>query len=78
MPPKEYFYSSERDGKSDRSDGHISHEQYLHLKNVSHTFNFDKFEDFHSHYLKKDISRCIWKIYFYKFKLLWFRSMSLI
>ena len=59
LPPEEYFYSSLRDGKRDRSDGHISDEQCLHLKNVWDTFNFNKFEDFHSHYLKKDISRCI-------------------
>ena len=32
LPPKEYFHSSLRDGKRDRSDGHISDEQYLHLK----------------------------------------------
>ena len=50
LPPKEYFHSSLRDGKRDRSDGHISDEQYLHLKNVWDTFNFNKFEDFHNHY----------------------------
>ena len=41
LPPKEYFYSSLRDGKRDRSDGHISDEQYLHLKNVWDTFHFN-------------------------------------
>ena len=34
LPPKECFYSSLRDGKRDRSDGHISNNQYEHLKNV--------------------------------------------
>ena len=53
MLPKECFYSSLKDGKKDRSCGHISDEQYLHLKNVSDTFNFNKFEDLHNHYLKK-------------------------
>ena len=55
-PPKKYFYSSLRDGKRNRSDGHISNEQYLHLKNVWNIFNVNTFEDFHNHYLKKDVS----------------------
>ena len=55
LPEKKYFYSSLRDGKRDRSNGHISNEQYLHLQNVSNTFNFNTFEDFHDHYLKKCI-----------------------
>ena len=55
LPPKECFYSSLRDGKRDRSGGHISNEHYLHLKDVWDTFNFNKFEDFHNHYLKKDV-----------------------
>ena len=29
--------------------------QYLPLKNVSNTFNFNTFRDFHNHYLKKDV-----------------------
>ena len=52
---KKNFYSSLKDGKRDRSDGHISDEQYLHSKNVWNTFNFNKFEDFHNHYLKEDV-----------------------
>ena len=55
LPEKKYFYSSLRDGKRDRSNGHISDEQYQHLQNVWDTFNFNTFEDFHDHYLKKDI-----------------------
>ena len=62
LPPKEYFYSSLRDSKTDRSDGHISDEQYLHLKNVWDTFNFNRFEDFHHHYLKK--MYYYWLMYF--------------
>ena len=42
------------DGKRDNNDGHISDEQYLHLQNVWDTFNFNTFEDFQDHYLKKD------------------------
>ena len=34
LPPNECFYSSLRDGKKDRSNGHISDEQYLHLQKV--------------------------------------------
>ena len=50
-----HFYSSLKDGKKDRSAGHISNEQYLYLKNVWKIFDFNTFEDFHNHYLKKDI-----------------------
>ena len=31
LPEKKYFYSSLREGKRDRSNGHISDQQYLHL-----------------------------------------------
>ena len=55
LPPKIFFYSSLRDGKKDNNDGHISDEQYLHLQNIWDTFNFNTFEDFHDHYLKKDV-----------------------
>ena len=34
LPPKECFYSSLKDGKRDKCNGHISNEQYLHLQNV--------------------------------------------
>ena len=39
----------------DEIDGHISDEQYLHLKNICKIFNLKTFEDFHNHYLKKYI-----------------------
>ena len=35
LPDKECFYSSLREGKKDKSDGHISNEQYQHLKKCS-------------------------------------------
>ena len=54
LPEKIFFYSSLKDGKRDRSNGHITDDQYLHLQNVWKIFN--TFEDFHNHYLKKDIS----------------------
>ena len=53
LPPKECFYSSIKDGKRDNNNGHIFNEQYLYLQNVSNTFNFNTFRDFHNHYLKK-------------------------
>ena len=55
LPEKKYFYSSLKDGKRDRSNGYISDEQYEHLKNVWKISNFNTFEDFHNHYLKKDV-----------------------
>ena len=53
--PKECFYSSLKDGKRDKSDGNISDEEYLHLETVWNMFKFNTFEDFHDHYLKKDV-----------------------
>ena len=55
MPEKKCFYSSLKDGKHDRSNGHISDEQHLHSQNVWNIFNFNTFEDFYDHYLKKDV-----------------------
>ena len=46
LPEKKYFYSSLKDGKRDRSDVHISDEQYQHLPNVWDIFNFNTFKDF--------------------------------
>ena len=76
LPEKKYFYSSLRDGKRDNNGRHISDEQYLHLQNVWDTFNYNTFEDFHNHYLKITCG-CLRKIYFYVFKILWFRSVLL-
>ena len=55
LPEKKYFYWSLKDGKRDRSNGHISDEQYQHLQNVWDKFNFNTFEDFHDHHLRKDV-----------------------
>ena len=55
LPPKKCFYSSLKDSKSDKSYGHISNEQYLHLQNVWNAFNFNTFEAFNYHYLKKGV-----------------------
>ena len=53
LPDKKYFHSLLKDGKRDKSNGHISDEQYQHLQKVSDTFNFNTFKDFCNHYLKK-------------------------
>ena len=50
---KERFYSSLKYGKRDNDNGHISDNQYLHLKMLWNTFNFNTFRDFHNHYLKR-------------------------
>ena len=55
LPERKCFYSSLRDGKRDDNHGHISNEQYLHLQNVWDIFNFNTFEDFHDHHLKKHV-----------------------
>ena len=52
---KKYFYSSLKDGKRDKSNGHNSDEQYQHLQNVWDIFDFNTSEGFHNHYLKKDV-----------------------
>ena len=55
LPPKERSYSSLDDGKRSKGDGHISNNQYSHLKNVWQEFGFKTFRDFHIHYLKKNV-----------------------
>ena len=55
LPKKKHFYSSLKDGTRDKSNGHISDENYQHLQNVWNTFNFNTFEDFHDHYVRKDV-----------------------
>ena len=68
LSEKECFYSSLRDGKRGKSIGHISDEQYKHLKNVWNIFNFNNFEDFHNHYVKKMCyyqQMCLKNLYLY-------------
>ena len=55
LPPKEAFYSSLDNRKRRKGYGHISDEQYSHLKNVSQEFGFKTFKDFHHHFLKKNV-----------------------
>ena len=67
LPPKEAFYSSIDDGKRGEGDEHISEERYLNLKNIWEEFGFKTFNDFHNHYLKKDV---LLLVYRYMFKIL--------
>ena len=55
LPQKKYFYSSINDGKRNKINGLIFNEQYQHLQNVWKIFKFNTFEDFHGHYLKKNV-----------------------
>ena len=55
LPPKECFYSSIKDGKRDKSNGHIYEKEYLDLQNFWKELAFNTFIDFHNHYLKKDV-----------------------
>ena len=48
LPLKECFYLSIDDGKRGKGDGHISNEQYSHLKNVWNIFDFKTFKEFHN------------------------------
>ena len=62
LPDKKFFYSSGKDGTTNdngkKLDGHISDEDYLTCKNIWGVFDMKNIGDCHSHYLKKDISRC--------------------
>ena len=72
------IYSSLKDGKRDNGDGHISNEQHLHLQNVRIDLNLILLKIFMTIILKRMYYYwLIHKIYFYVFKILWFRSMSL-
>ena len=55
LTEKKYFYSSIKNGKRDRNDGHISDEQYQHIGNVWDIFNFNTYKDFQDHYLKQHV-----------------------
>ena len=69
LPPKECFYSSLKDGKRDRSDGHISGVQYSHLKNVWDIFNFQNLKTF---------TIIIWKkIYYYYYYQMYLKNLFL-
>ena len=80
VPPDDAFYSRLNSTKRGKGKGHIIKEKRTHLNNVWQTFSFNKFKDFHIHYLKKDV--LLLADVFEKFintclKLLLFRSYKL-
>ena len=56
---KECFYRSVKDGTTsdsvEKSNGHISDEDYLTCKNILNECNTKNMGDYHEHYLKKDV-----------------------
>ena len=59
LPARKYFFSSTKKGKiSDDgkiSDGHISVKDYLTCKKIWYKFGMKNMDDYHNHYLKKDV-----------------------
>ena len=59
LPNKEYFFSSTKKGKigddGEKSDGHISDEEYLMCEKTWKKFDMKDMGDYHDHYLKKDV-----------------------
>ena len=56
---RKYFFSSTKKGKIDEdgkiSDGHISIEDYLTCEKIWNKFKMKNMDDYHDHYLKKDV-----------------------
>ena len=81
---RKYFYSSTKDGKigdnGKISDAHISVKDYLTCEKTWDKFEMKNMDDYHNHYLKNKgiiISWWFWKVYWYMFKILWIRSLTL-
>ena len=59
LPDEECFYSSIKDGKTNdngqKLDGHISNKDYLRCQKIWNDFNMKKKDNYHDHYLKKDV-----------------------
>ena len=59
LPARKYFYSSTKDGKigddGKISDGHISLKDYLTCEKIWDKFDIKNMDDYHAHYLKKDV-----------------------
>ena len=59
LPAKKYFYSSIKDGKigdgGKISDCHISVKDYLTCEKIWDKFEMKNVDDYHDHYLKKDV-----------------------
>ena len=59
LPVKKYFYSSIKDGKigdsAKISDGHIGVNDYLTCEKIWDKCEMKNMDDYHDHYLKKDV-----------------------
>ena len=59
LPEKKCFYSSVKDettgDNGEQLDGHINDEYYLMFKKIWNKFNMKNMDDYHDHYLKKDV-----------------------
>ena len=59
LPNKEYFFTSIKKGKTDDGgkilDDHISDEKYLTCKKTWDEFGMKNMDDYHDHYLRKDV-----------------------
>ena len=59
MPDREYFYSSVKDrttgDNGEKLDSHISDKDYLTCNKIWNKFNMKNMDDYHNHYLKKDV-----------------------
>ena len=56
---RKYFYSSTKNGKigddGKISDGHISVKNYLTCEKIWDEFEMKNLDDYHDHYIKKDV-----------------------
>ena len=59
LPDKKCFYCSVKDGttddKGEKLDGHVSDENSFMCKKIWNKFNIKNMDDYHNHYLKKDV-----------------------
>ena len=59
LPARKWFFSSTKKGKIDDdgkiSDGHISFKNYLTCEKIWDKFDIKDMDDYHDHYLKKDV-----------------------
>ena len=59
LPARKYFFSLIRRGKIDNdgqiSDGHVSIKDYLMCEKIWFKFEMKNIDDYHDHYLKKDV-----------------------
>ena len=55
LPEKKYFHSSLKDGKREAMDIFLMNNTNTYTMFGWNIFNFNNFEDFHNHYVKKDV-----------------------